>query len=78
MPKRTRTAIPDSEWVITAQLVQGDSQKIGPPIEMHFADSYVCKAAAVGNMEFLISRRLEEAIPALKRDAAKKKKEKKV
>jgi hypothetical protein len=76
MAKRTRTAIPDSEWVITCQLTQGeDNHPVGPPIEMHFADSYVAKN--VGDVDYLIGRRLEEAIPALKKAAAKAKKAKK-
>lgn len=76
MPKRTRTAIPDSQWVITCQLQQGDDDhNVGPPIEMHFADSYVAKCPA--NVDYLIGKRLEEAIPSLKKAAAKAKKARK-
>jgi len=74
--KRTRTAVADAEWVITCQLTQGeDNHTVGPPIEMHFADSYLAKN--VGDVDYLIGRRLEEAIPALKKAAAKAKKAKK-
>ena len=72
MPKRTRTAVPDSEWEITCQLTQGDdNHRVGDPIVMHFADSYLAKN--VGDTDYLIGRRLEEAIPALKKLAAKAK-----
>lgn len=70
--RRFRTAIPDSEWVITAQLTQGeDNHAVGPPIEMHYSDSYL--AQNIATTEFLIGRRLEEAIPGLKKLAAKAK-----
>ena len=70
--RKFRTAIPDSEWVITAQLTQGaDNHAVGPLIEMHYADSFMAKS--VGDMDYLIQRRLDEAIPALKKLSAKAK-----
>jgi hypothetical protein len=72
VPKRTRTAIPDSQWCITAQLQQGDdNHNVGEPITLMFADSYLAKN--VGDVDYLIGRRLEEMIPKIKKLAAKAK-----
>lgn len=72
MPNRKRTAVADSEWIVTIKLVQGpDNVTIGDPIELHFADSWVKEHPP--NVDWCIGRRMEEAIPAIRKLAAKAK-----
>lgn len=72
MAERKRTAVPDSEWVVTIQLTQGpDNHDVGDPIVMHFADSWVKQYPP--NVDWCIGRRMEEAIPAIRKLAAKAK-----
>ena len=70
MATRKRTAIPNSEWEVTIQLRAGDDNAcIGDPIVMHFADSYAKECPE--NIDWLIGRRIEEAVPRLRKLAPK-------
>lgn len=78
--RKFRTAIPDAEWEVTLQLTQGpDNHKVGEAVVLHFADSYVAKdfPRGVTPTDWLVARRIEEMVPALKKKAAAEKRKKK-